>query len=74
MYLKHDFNVVVHLAAQAGVRYSLINPESYINSNLVGIGNVLEMCRDKISRILFLLQVVLFMEMIKDCYLMRILV
>ena len=74
MYLKHDFNVVVHLAAQAGFRYSLINPESYINSNLVGIGNVLEMCRDKISRILFLLQVVVFMEMIKDFYLMRILV
>ena len=47
IYLKHDFDVVVHLAAQAGVRYSLINPEAYINSNLVGFGNVLEMCRKK---------------------------
>ena len=47
VYLKHDFDIVVHLAAQAGVRYSLINPESYINSNLVGFGNVLEMCREK---------------------------
>lgn len=36
---------VVHLAAQAGVRYSLKNPLSYINSNLVGFGHVLEGCR-----------------------------
>ena len=46
-YFEHDFDVVVHLAAQAGVRYSLINPESYINSNLVAFGNVLEMCKEK---------------------------
>jgi UDP-glucuronate 4-epimerase len=36
---------VVNLAAQAGVRYSLENPKSYINSNLVGFGNILEGCR-----------------------------
>ena len=36
---------VVNLAAQAGVRYSLINPQSYIQSNLVGFANVLECCR-----------------------------
>lgn len=36
---------VVHLAAQAGVRYSLRNPEAYVQSNLVGFGNVLEACR-----------------------------
>ena len=36
---------VVHLAAQAGVRYSLINPHAYIDSNLVGFMNVLEGCR-----------------------------
>ena len=36
---------VVHLAAQAGVRYSLTHPESYIQSNLVGFGHVLETCR-----------------------------
>ena len=47
IYFEHDFDVVVHLAAQAGVRYSLINPESYINSNLVGFGNILEMCKEK---------------------------
>ena len=37
--------VVVHLAAQAGVRYSLSNPAAYIDANLVGFGNVLEGCR-----------------------------
>jgi UDP-glucuronate 4-epimerase len=36
---------VVHLAAQAGVRYSLVNPQAYVQSNLVGFGNVLEGCR-----------------------------
>lgn len=40
-----SFDVVVNLAAQAGVRYSLINPHSYVNSNLVGFMNVLECCR-----------------------------
>jgi UDP-glucuronate 4-epimerase len=39
------FDRVVHLAAQAGVRYSLQNPQAYIDSNLVGFGNVLEGCR-----------------------------
>ncbi len=39
------FDAVVHLAAQAGVRYSLENPQAYIDSNLVGFGNVLEGCR-----------------------------
>jgi UDP-glucuronate 4-epimerase len=38
-------NRVVNLAAQAGVRYSLINPHSYIQTNLVGFGNILEGCR-----------------------------
>lgn len=39
------FDVVIHLAAQAGVRYSLQNPTSYIDSNLVGFANILEGCR-----------------------------
>jgi len=43
-YYKPD--VVVHLAAQAGVRYSLINPNSYTITNLLGFGNVLEACKD----------------------------
>src|SRR5690606_27662121 len=36
---------VIHLAAQAGVRYSLENPQAYIQSNLVGFANLLECCR-----------------------------
>jgi UDP-glucuronate 4-epimerase len=36
---------VVHLAAQAGVRYSLTHPEAYVDTNLVGFGNILEACR-----------------------------
>ena len=39
------FDYVVHLAAQAGVRYSLENPQAYVNSNLVGFVNILEGCR-----------------------------
>ncbi|MCK6371135.1 MAG: GDP-mannose 4,6-dehydratase, partial [Gammaproteobacteria bacterium] len=37
---------VVHLAAQAGVRYSLVNPHAYIDSNLVGTFHLLEGCRE----------------------------
>ena len=42
---REGFDTVVHLAAQAGVRYSLENPDSYIDSNLVGFGAILEGCR-----------------------------
>ena len=42
---KHRPNIVINLAAQAGVRYSIENPESYIQGNLVGFGNILECCR-----------------------------
>jgi UDP-glucuronate 4-epimerase len=41
----HRFDSVIHLAAQAGVRYSLTNPHAYIDSNLVGFMNILEACR-----------------------------
>jgi UDP-glucuronate 4-epimerase len=41
----NKFTHVVNLAAQAGVRYSLINPKSYIDSNIVGFANLLECCR-----------------------------
>ena len=40
-----EFDAVVHLAAQAGVRYSIENPRSYIESNIVGFANILECCR-----------------------------
>lgn len=45
VFRQHRFGVVIHLAAQAGVRYSLENPQAYVQSNLVGFVNVLEMCR-----------------------------
>ncbi len=45
LFRKHSFDAVVNLAAQAGVRYSLINPHSYVDTNLVGFVNVLEGCR-----------------------------
>lgn len=45
LFEKEHFDKVCHLAAQAGVRYSIENPNSYINSNLVGFANILECCR-----------------------------
>lgn len=45
LFAAEQFDRVIHLAAQAGVRYSLINPHAYINSNLVGFMNILESCR-----------------------------
>lgn len=45
LFLKHSFDRVVHLAAQAGVRYSIENPSAYVDSNLVGFGHILEACR-----------------------------
>lgn len=45
LFQAHSFDRVIHLAAQAGVRYSLENPSAYIDSNLVGFGNILEGCR-----------------------------
>ena len=42
-----EFEVVVNLAAQAGVRYSMENPSAYIDANLVGFGNILEECRNQ---------------------------
>lgn len=45
IFQKNHFDIVVNLAAQAGVRYSIINPDSYINSNIIGFYNILELCR-----------------------------
>ncbi len=45
LFAANGFGVVVHLAAQAGVRYSLENPHSYVDSNLVGFLHILEGCR-----------------------------
>lgn len=45
IFMKEKFDVVINLAAQAGVRYSLENPHAYINSNIVGFMNILECSR-----------------------------
>jgi UDP-glucuronate 4-epimerase len=45
LFREHQFDSVCHLAAQAGVRYSLENPYAYIDSNIVGMMNILECCR-----------------------------
>jgi UDP-glucuronate 4-epimerase len=45
LFKEYNFDLVIHLAAQAGVRYSLENPKSYIQSNVVGFMNILEACR-----------------------------
>lgn len=46
LFEREKFDIVVNLAAQAGVRYSITNPQAYISSNLVGFFNILEACRN----------------------------
>jgi UDP-glucuronate 4-epimerase len=54
LFKKEAFELVVHLAAQAGVRYSIVNPYAYIDSNLVGFINILEGCRQqKVQHLVF---------------------
>ena len=45
LFEQYKFDMVCNLAAQAGVRYSIVNPEAYINSNIIGYANILEVCR-----------------------------
>lgn len=45
LFAQHNFKQVIHLAAQAGVRYSLTHPHAYVQSNLIGFANILEACR-----------------------------
>ena len=54
LFVEEKFDVVVNLAAQAGVRYSLLNPHAYIDSNVNGFLNVLEGCRrNKVKHLVF---------------------
>jgi len=46
LFAKQSFEIVINLAAQAGVRYSITNPKDYIDSNITGFFNVLEACRN----------------------------
>lgn len=45
VFIENKIDIVINLAAQAGVRYSITNPDVYIQSNIVGFANILEMCR-----------------------------
>ena len=49
LFTQENFDKVIHLAAQAGVRYSLEAPRAYIDSNIVGYTNILEACRQNQS-------------------------
>ena len=45
LFEEYSFSAVIHLAAQAGVRYSLVNPRAYLDANFIGFFNILEACR-----------------------------
>ena len=45
LFAEYEFDIVINLAAQAGVRYSITNPDAYIQSNIIGFYNILEACR-----------------------------
>ena len=51
LFEKYHFDVVVNLAAQAGVRYSITNPDAYIQSNMIGFYNILEACRHSMDEV-----------------------
>lgn len=54
LFLAEEFDRVIHLAAQAGVRYSIENPYAYVQSNLVGFTNILEACRhNKVKHLVY---------------------
>jgi UDP-glucuronate 4-epimerase len=54
LFEEHRFDAVMNLAAQAGVRYSIENPQSYVDANLVGFANILEGCRhSKVGHLVF---------------------
>lgn len=54
LFRKERFEMVIHMAAQAGVRYSFINPHAYVDSNLTGFINILEGCRhQKVAHLVF---------------------
>ena len=50
LFSEEDISVVVNLAAQAGVRYSITNPDAYIESNIIGFYNILEACRNHLPK------------------------
>ena len=65
IFKKEKIDFVIHLAAQAGVRYSLVNPKKYINTNIHGFFNVIEIQKSTKLNILFMLAVQVFMVLIR---------
>ncbi len=54
LFQKEKFDLVCHLAAQAGVRYSLQNPDVYLQSNIIGFGHILESCKaNNVTKLLY---------------------
>jgi UDP-glucuronate 4-epimerase len=54
LFAEEKFDRVIHLAAQAGVRYSLVNPQAYVDANVVGFMNILEGCRhNKVQHLVY---------------------
>jgi len=54
LFAKEKFDAVIHLAAQAGVRYSITNPYAYIEANIIGFQNILEACRhNKVQHLVY---------------------
>lgn len=54
LFIKYSFSKVIHMAAQAGVRYSIKHPDAYVQSNIIGFFNMLESCRhNKIEHLIF---------------------
>lgn len=62
IFQKHKFDYIIHLAAQAGVRYSIENPYSYIDNNIQATTNILELCKKKIPKKYYLQAQVVFMD------------
>lgn len=51
---RNKFDIVIHMAAQAGIRYSLVNPQSYLESNLLGFFNILELShKNQVKKFIF---------------------
>jgi len=50
---KHHFDIVINLAAQAGIIYSTVNPYAYIHSNIIGFVNILECCRENKTKLIY---------------------
>ena len=77
LFTDYQFDIVVNLAAQAGVRYSIENPDAYIESNILGFYNILEACRHSMDDVRWMGTMVFsiwsmpvqvrFMEAIRRC-------